>query len=194
MNSKLRYLIVSLMLILSLNCRNNTKKEQSTSQDQEVIIENNKDQIKNKNKLSARALGLAYLEENKLEEAANQFQILIELSPEEPIGYTNLGITYLRMGRFKDAESILLKAKELAPDDPNIRLNLSKVYEMTYEKEKSIEELKESIEISPDHVESLYSLVQTYSESSDNNSMKEWEGYLNKIVKASPPILYQNCT
>ena len=57
---------------------------------------------------------------------------------------------------------------------------------MTSEKEKSIDELKESIEISPDHVESLYSLAQTYSGSSDKNSMKEWEKYLNKIVETSP--------
>ncbi|MBD0776977.1 VCBS repeat-containing protein [Maribacter sp. ANRC-HE7] len=186
MKSNLRYPIWSLLLILNLNCKNTNNKEPNTPQEHEVVIEKDANQIKNNKKLSARALGLAYLEENKLEEAAVQFQILIELAPDEPIGYTNLGIVYLRMGKYKDAESILLKAKELAPDDPDIRLNLSKVYEMTSDKEKSIEELKESIEISPDHVESLYSLVQTYSGSSDKNSMKEWERYLNKIVKAAP--------
>ena len=186
MNSTLRYLILSFLLVLSLNCRNNNTKEQSSSPEQEVVKDTDNDQIKNNKKLSARALGLAYLEENKLEEAAIQFQILIDLAPNEPIGYTNLGIVYLRMGKFEDAESQLLKAKELAPNDPDIRLNLSKVYEMTSENEKSIEELKESIAISPDHVESLYSLAQTYSGSSDKNSMKEWEGYLNRIIKASP--------
>ncbi len=186
MNSNLGYIIVSLLLIFCSNCRTKNKEEQPSSENQEVVTNKNDDQIKNANKLSAQALGLAYLEENILEEAAIQFKILIELAPEEPIGYANLGVVHLRMGKYKDAEINLLKAKELAPDDPNIRLNLSKLYEMTSEKEKSIDELKESIEISPDHVESLYSLAQTFSGSSDKNSMKEWERYLNKIVKASP--------
>ena len=186
MNSNLRYFLLSLLLLSGLSCKNKTTKEQPSPEKKEVVADKDDDQIKNKKKLSARALGLAYLEEGKLEEAAIQFQILIDLAPEEPIGYTNLGIVYLRMGKYEDAGKNLLKAKELAPDDPDIRLNLSKVYERTSDKEKSIEELKESIEISPDHVESLYSLVQTYSGSSDKNSMKEWERYLNQIVKASP--------
>ena len=186
MNSNLHYIIVSLLLIFCLSCETKNKEEQPSSENQEVVTDKNDNQINNANKLSAQALGLAYLEENKLKEAAIQFKILIELAPEEPIGYTNLGIVHLRMGKYKDAEKDLLKAKELAPDDPNIRLNLAKLYELTSEKDKSIEELKESIGISPDHVESLYSLAQTYSGSSDKNSMKEWERYLNKIVKASP--------
>ena len=174
------------MVVLSLNCKNKTSKDPSSTEEQQEVIGTDDDQLRNNKKLSARALGLAYLEENKLEEAAVQFKILIEMAPEEPIGYTNLGIVYLRMGNYQDAETQLLKAKELAPDDPDIRLNLSKVYEMTSENEKSVEELKESIAISPDHIQSLYSLAQTYSGSSDKNSMKEWERYLNKIVKASP--------
>lgn len=186
MNSNLRNLILFLLLISIINCKNIDKKEPSTSQDQNTVGHKNDGQIKNKKKLSAKTLGLAYLEENKLEEAAIQFEKVIELAPEESLGYANLGIVYLRMGKYEDAEKQLLKAKELAPEDPDIRLNLSKVYEMTYEKEKSIKELKESIEISPDHVKSLYSLAQTYNGSSEKNSMAEWEKYLHIIVEASP--------
>jgi len=50
--------------------------------------------------LTARTLGLAYVEENRLEEASNEFVKLIRLAPEEPSGYANLGLVYLRLGRY----------------------------------------------------------------------------------------------
>lgn len=53
---------------------------------------------------SIRAVGLAYLEENRLEEAAAEFSRLIELVPREPLGHANLGLAYLRMGRLEEAE------------------------------------------------------------------------------------------
>lgn len=186
MKSNFRYLIIFLFLFSNFYCTKGVKKEQSSSQDKEIVKHNNDDQIKNTNKLSARALGLAYMEENKLEEAAIEFKKVIKLAPEESLGYANLGIVYLRMGKYDEAKKQLLKAKELDPDNADIRLSLSKVYEYNNEKEKSINELKESIEISPDHVKSLYSLAETFSGYSDKNSMAEWEKYLNKIVKAAP--------
>ena len=72
------------------------------------------------NIITARTLGLAYLEENRLGEAEAEFLKLITLAPEEAIGYANLGLVYLRMGKYQEAEEQLKKAIELDPDDPNI--------------------------------------------------------------------------
>ncbi len=197
MNSRFRYLIIFLFLLLNFYCTKGDKKKQSSPQNKEIEkhyvdiddegdVHVDDEQKKNTNKLSARALGLAYMEENKLEEAAIEFKKVIKLAPEESLGYANLGIVYLRMGKYEEAEKQLLNAKEIDPEDADIRLNLSKVYELNNEKEKSISELKESIKISPDHVKSLYSLAETFSGYSDKNSMAEWGKYLNKIVKATP--------
>ena len=84
-----------------------------------------------------RTLGLAYLEENNLEEAEGMFKELITLAPEEALGYANLGIVYMRMGRYAEAEEQLKKAIELNPDDPDIRLNLAKVYDLVNKEEAS---------------------------------------------------------
>ena len=54
--------------------------------------------------ISIRTLGLAYLEENKLEEAEAEFLKLVDLDPTEVLGYANLGLVYLRMGKYQEAE------------------------------------------------------------------------------------------
>lgn len=186
MKGRLFFIVVCLLILSDYGCTNSNKSEREASND--AGADTNIEEGKNANvdKLSARTLGLAYLEENQLEEAEIEFKKIIDLAPNESLGYANLGIVYLRMGKYEDAKQQLLKAKELAPDDPDIRLNLSKVYELTDEKEKSIEELKGTVEIAPDHVQSLYSLAESYSGFKDENSIAEWEKYLVQIVNAAP--------
>ncbi|MCK4751451.1 MAG: tetratricopeptide repeat protein, partial [Bacteroidales bacterium] len=77
--------------------------------------------------ISFRTLGLAYLEENKLEEAEAEFFKLIDIAPKEKLGYANLGLVYLRMGRYQEAEERLKQAVEIDPDDPEVRLILAKI-------------------------------------------------------------------
>ena len=51
--------------------------------------------------ITAETLGLAYLEENQLEDAKAEFMKLIDLDPKEVLGYANLGIVYLRLGEYR---------------------------------------------------------------------------------------------
>ena len=136
--------------------------------------------------ITARTLGLAYLEENKLKEAEEQFLKLIELAPEEALGYANLGIVYMRTDRLREAEEQLNKAKELDPGNPDIRLNLVKVYELTNQSQKAISELEKTVEDTPDHVKTLYSLAESYQQSPDRYSLFQWEKYLQRIVDVTP--------
>ncbi len=137
-------------------------------------------------KSTAKSLGVAYLEENKLDQAEEQFKKLIDLAPDDASGYANLGVVYLRKGRLDDAERYLKKATELNPGDPDIRLNLAKVYELKNDKKASIQELKKSEKISPDHVKTLFSIAEKYQGSRDKESVAEWERYMRKIVEKSP--------
>ena len=47
--------------------------------------------------VSLRNLGLAFIEEENFTEAINVFKVLIELAPNEPLGYANLGLAYLNL-------------------------------------------------------------------------------------------------
>ena len=82
--------------------------------------------------ISHRNLGLSFLEEERYSDALNEFEMLVNIADEEPLGYANLGLTYMRMsGELQQSEEWLQKALLFAPDHPDILFLLAKVYELT---------------------------------------------------------------
>ncbi len=163
--------LVSLFCSLALfNCRNSPEKEKQKS----VEL------------MTTQTLGLAYLEEFKLDEAEKEFLKYIKLAPKEKLGYANLGLTYLRMGKYPQAEKQLMKAIKIDPKDPDVRLILATVYQMNDQREKAITELKTSLEYSPGHVKTLYDLSELYSASSDKESQKLRENVILQLVEKAP--------
>ncbi|MBI5008917.1 MAG: VCBS repeat-containing protein, partial [Bacteroidia bacterium] len=136
--------------------------------------------------MSVKTLGLAYLEEFKLEDAEKEFRKFIKLAPKDKFGYANLGLTYLRMGKYLEAEKQLSKAISIDPKDPDIRLILATVYEMSDQREKAIAELKQSLSFAPGHLKSLYDLSELYSAGTDTESQKEYERCLERMVQTAP--------
>ena len=181
--------LATLLLFISLmasifSCKEGKEREvKSVDTTAYIIDEDRKNAMEI---LSTKSLGIAYLEENDLDNAEEQFKRLIDLSPDDASGYANLGVVYLRQGKNDDAEKYLLKAIALSPEDPDIRLNLAKVYEISNDYEAALKELKKSEEIAPDHVKTLYSIAEKYEDSSDDQSLDEWEDYMRKIVNKSP--------
>jgi Tfp pilus assembly protein PilF len=119
-------------------------------------------EVKNKKKaqelMTAQTLGIAYLEEFKLDEAEKEFLKYIKFSPKEKLGYANLGLTYLRSGKYDEAKKQLSKAVKIDPKDPDIRLILATVYQMNDERDLAIKELKEALTFAPTHIKALYYL------------------------------------
>jgi tetratricopeptide (TPR) repeat protein len=144
---------------------------------------------KSQNLMSIRTLGLAYLEEFKLEDAEKEFLKLIRLAPEEKMGYANLGLTYLRMGKYPEAEKQLLKAKKIDPKDPDIRLILSTVYKMNSQSDRSISELKDALSFAPDHLKILFELTEMYASASDTSSVNLRQSFLLRMVEKAPENL-----
>ncbi len=108
--------------------------------------------------LTARTLGLAYLDENRLDEAEAEFTKLIRLAPDEPSGYANLGVVYLRLGRHQDATRSIERAVALAPDDPDIRLLLATAQRLSGRTDEAHRTLEASLKTSPRHLKTLYAL------------------------------------
>ncbi len=180
-------LLISLTLIpvfIFTSC-NSDKKTGSETSDSVKVGEDNSNQLHSEVQ-SARSLGLAYLEENDLENAEKQFIRVKELAPESADGYANLGVVYLRQGKYPEAESMLEKASVLAPQDPEIRINLAKAYELNEKVDESLLELQKGEESSPEHVQTLYNLAEKYEEQSDENSVASWGSYMQKIVQVAP--------
>ncbi|MCI0693382.1 FG-GAP-like repeat-containing protein [candidate division KSB1 bacterium] len=136
--------------------------------------------------ISARTLGLAYLEENKLNEAEAEFRKLIDLAPNEALGYANLGLVYLRRGEYAQAEERIKKALQLEPNDPDVRMTSAKVYELTDREDEAIRELEGSLKNTPGHVKTLYSLAELYLKRDDGEARQRGETCLNQVVELKP--------
>jgi hypothetical protein len=136
--------------------------------------------------MTTQTLGLAYLEEFKLDDAEKQFLKFIKLAPDEKLGFANLGLTYLRMGKYPEAKKQLAVAIKIDPKDPDIRLLLATVYQMNDEREKAIAELKDALKFAPDHIKILYDLSELYSNVNDPDSKEQRKNYLLELVHKAP--------
>jgi cytochrome c-type biogenesis protein CcmH/NrfG len=173
MKTRIILLFVIALVPLLSGCKSKAEKREQRSTDLMTI----------------KTLGLAYLEEFKLEDAEKEFLKFIDLSPEEKLGYANLGLTYLRMGKYPEAEKQLRRAIEIDSADPDIRLILATVYQMNDERERAIAELKEALAFAPAHVKVLYQISELYGAASDAESQKQREDYLVRLVEAAPANL-----
>ena len=136
--------------------------------------------------VTTQTLGLAYLEEFKLPEAEKEFLKLIDLAPNEKMGYANLGLTYLRMGKYVDAETQLFKALKIDSKDADIKLLLATVYLMDDEREKALTELTTALAFAPNHIKILYALSEFYTTQLEEASQNKREKYLLQLVEKAP--------
>ncbi|MCJ7449482.1 MAG: FG-GAP-like repeat-containing protein [Bacteroidales bacterium] len=163
-------LLITFLISILTGCRNIEEKASQKSTDL----------------ITTKTLGLAYLEEFKLEEAEKEFLKFIDLAPKEKLGYANLGLTYLRMNRYPEAEKQLMKAIKTDPKDPDIRLILATVYKMNNEQDRAIDELKDALTFAPDHIKILYEISELYSTLPDIDSQKQRENYIISLVEKAP--------
>ena len=137
--------------------------------------------------LSHRNLGLAYLQENRLEAAQAEFTHLIQALPCDPLGYANLGLTYLRDDDPERALVPVEKALRLDPEDTAGRLILAEIYLAQGLDDQAREELIRVVEQAPRHLMAQYKLVELYARAQDDAERQEGMArHLQAIVDASP--------
>ncbi len=71
-------------------------------------------------------LGLVYYHQNKLYEAAWEFQHAGKLMPHQPEPKNNLGLVFEKAGKMADASDAYSKARQLEPDNPEYLANLAR--------------------------------------------------------------------
>ena len=64
------------------------------------------------------ALGSAYFRLGDNAKASNEFQTIVEIASDSPMGYEGLGVVYMRKGKWGEAVTQFEKALALAPDAP----------------------------------------------------------------------------
>ena len=171
MKKHIKFLLITVVFVLALiGCKKKPVDEKQLARD----------------KITIRTLGLAYLEENKLEEAEAEFLKLTDLAPDEALGFANLGLVYLRMDNYEEALKQLDEAIELEPKNSNIRLIRAKAFDLNNDTEKAIKELEETLKFAPNDAKTLYQLAELHVKNISDDSKAIRVNYLSKVVEVSP--------
>ena len=132
-------------------------------------------------------LGLAYLEESQPSKAVEAFTALVELFPEEAIGYGNLAVAHLRLQQAGPAELWVKRGIAVAPMDSQLHFILSEVYQLQRKSELAVEAMKEAVRLAPDELEFRYKLVRHYLGQRNNpEAQREAVGHLQELHNRSP--------
>ena len=135
--------------------------------------------------LAARGAGDAFLQQDRLAEAADEFQRLVEMAPEDPAGYAGLGLIALRDGRPDDAERWLTSARERAPEDPDLTLALARLRFEYDDFDAARELLADALSQDADHPRALWLLAMIEGTADGEGSRAHLDG-LAGVVRVAP--------
>jgi len=139
--------------------------------------------------------GLDLTEDNKINEAIEIYQKVIEQSPDFAEAYQNLGILLFQLQKDDEAEKVLLRALELRPQEEKTKKILTEIY---YEKARTsirADKTKEALVIlerahslNPEHAYVNYLLGYLYFNlQMRNEAIKYFEAYL-RLDPESPNV------
>ena len=133
-------------------------------------------------------LGLAYLEESQPSKAVEEFTALVELLPDEAIGYGNLAVAHLRLQQADTAEEWVKRGIAVAPMDSRLHFILSEVYQLQDGKTNlAVEAMKEAVRLDADELEFRYKLVRHYlGQRNDPEAQGEAVRHLQELHARSP--------
>jgi tetratricopeptide (TPR) repeat protein len=132
-------------------------------------------------------LGLAHLEEEQANKAIEAFQKVVDLAPDEPLGYANMALAHLRLRNTEESLLWIQKALQIAPENPDVRFIAAEIYEWEKEEEKSLNELEKVIQLDPDHLFARYKIVRHHSmKRKDPKSLTRIEKELKVIAEKVP--------
>jgi tetratricopeptide (TPR) repeat protein len=134
-----------------------------------------------------QSIGLAYLEESQPSKAIKEFEALVELAPDEAIGYGNLAVANLRLKKDDEAERWVKRGIEVVPMDSQLRFILAEVYKWQSRAEEAVVELIEAVKLAPDDLETRYELVRHYlAQRNDLEATDQAITHLRALRQRSP--------
>ncbi len=132
--------------------------------------------------LTAHSLGLNDLQIGQLSEAEQQFKKVVQLAPDDPLGYANLGLTYLRGARYREAETQLNRARRMNSTSPEIALIAAKLYALTGRMDDAREILEK---LRPD-ARVVYALGELEAAAADSGARERYERRLREVLTLAP--------
>src|SRR5436190_6671566 len=138
---------------------------------------------------STRMLGTTYLQRNQLPQAETTFKKLIQLAPDDPLGYADLGLTYLQSGRYAEAEKQLRKARDLDPASTEIGLMLAKLAAVQGRPTDARAILEKLQRDSAANARVLYALAELETQGNDSATLGRRAQRLEQVLAVAPANL-----
>lgn len=105
-------------------------------------------------------IGLAYLEQGSAGKALAEFKRVIELFPDEPLGYANLGVAQFRLNRHQEAERSVNHALSLDPSDFDLHVLLGEILQAQGREADALRSYEKALALAPTHVRASYKLAK----------------------------------
>jgi tetratricopeptide (TPR) repeat protein len=105
------------------------------------------------NYLAHNNLGLALFNEGRTEEAINQYNLSLRITPlvmDHVLAYNNRGIAYSRLGMYQNALEDLNKAIEMKSDYADAYGNRGVIYSNLGQNQRAFEDFNKAIQLQPD--------------------------------------------
>ena len=136
-------------------------------------------------------LGAVLAEQNKPQEALENYNKSIKINPNYTQAYNNLGVCLYRLGKINEAIQCYQKAIEIEPNHADAHNNLGAAFKELGEHEKSMACFQKAIEIHPNHADAHNNLGTAFKE------LKEYKKsiyHYEKAIQINPnsPVAYSN--
>ena len=110
--------------------------------------------------LELRDRGYAELENERPEEAEKAYRELVELMPDDPLGWANLAIAQLRQQKYPEATGSIEKALEKDPGRGALLAIKAEIFQWQGDLDTGLELMAQAVKAEPENLEILYSTYQ----------------------------------
>ncbi len=107
-------------------------------------------------------LGLLAAREGRKQEAADNFQQALKLSPDHSIALVNLGSAYRQLEQWQEAGKVYEHAIAVNPNDPEANYGLGMVYAQAGDTQRAFDLLQLALKLRPEYPEALNNLGILY--------------------------------
>jgi len=140
------------------------------------------------------ALAWVLWQQGRSNEAAAEYEQVLEYHPDSPSGLNNLAIIYGEQGRYLEAIPLLRRLLRIT-DDADAAFNLANCYFYLDRLDEAIETYERVLEIDPDYLWAAHGLAETHEKLGDQTRARSFfeqavEGYDRWLVESGPDEAY----
>jgi Tfp pilus assembly protein PilF len=114
--------------------------------------------------MRANNLGVAYLNQQKLEEGLKQFEQAVAIDKNNATAQLNLGIALLNLSRVAPSDEALRRATQLEPNNPAVWYNLGLLHRNNGQAEQALTEFEKAATLAPNDANTHYFLGDLYAQ------------------------------